>query len=47
MAEILLIDDNHNFAFGLAGNLHRAGFSVKVVSDGAEGVKLASKMSPG
>jgi two-component system sensor histidine kinase/response regulator len=46
MPGILLIDDNKNYCFGLAGNLRKAGFNVSAVSDGLEAIKLANKIQP-
>jgi len=47
MLDILVIDDNVNFGIGLAGNLRKAGFGVKVVNDGNEGIKAAKELHPG
>jgi len=46
MPDILLIDDNRHFQFGLASNLRRAGYDVAVASSGDEGVKLARETRP-
>ncbi|MEI6290451.1 MAG: response regulator [Chloroflexota bacterium] len=46
MPDILLIDDNKNYCFGLAGNLRKAGFNVESVSDGNEALKLLNKIHP-
>ncbi len=47
MTDLLLVDDNVNFRLGLAANLRKAGFSVAVAADGAEGIKLANEIHPG
>ena len=46
MTNILLIDDNRNYCFGLAGNLRKAGFNVAAVTDGLEAIKLVNKIQP-
>lgn len=46
MPDILLIDDNKNYCFGLAGNLRKAGFNVESVSDGNEAIKLVNEIHP-
>src|SRR5688500_9965496 len=41
MTRILIIEDNHDLAQGLANNLEIEGFAVDVVHDGAEGLAQA------
>ena len=46
MPDILLIDDNKNYSFGLAGNLRKAGFNVVTAHNGQDGIKLANQSHP-
>lgn len=46
MAEILIIDDNQNFRFGLATNLRSHGFDVSIASNGQEGQQLVKEIRP-
>jgi len=46
MPNILLIDDNRNFQFGLAQNLRKEGFNVITASNGSEGIKMATDKLP-
>jgi DNA-binding response OmpR family regulator len=46
MHRILIVEDNHDLAQGLANNLEIEGFSVDVVHDGAEGLERARAGAP-
>jgi two-component system sensor histidine kinase/response regulator len=46
MTDLLLIDDNRMFVFGLAMSLRKEGFSVITALNGEEGVKLAQQHHP-
>jgi two-component system, OmpR family, alkaline phosphatase synthesis response regulator PhoP len=46
MSGILIIEDNHDLAQGLANNLEIEGYSVCVVHDGAEGLARARTDEP-
>ena len=39
---ILLVEDNHGFAFGLASNLEFEGYEVQVANDGEDGLRRAT-----
>jgi DNA-binding response OmpR family regulator len=46
MTRILIIEDNHDLAKGLANNLEIEGFAVDVVHDGPEGLERARTGAP-
>ena len=46
MTRILIIEDNHDLAKGLANNLEIEGFAVDVVHDGPEGLERARTAGP-
>ena len=41
MSHILIIEDNHDLAQGLANNLEIEGYGVDIVHDGSEGLARA------
>ena len=46
VTRILIIEDNHDLAKGLANNLEIEGFAVDVVHDGPEGLERARSAAP-
>ena len=46
MSHILIIEDNHDLAQGLANNLEIEGYGVDIVHDGAEGLARARTTAP-
>ena len=46
MIRILLIEDNHDLAFGLRNNLEIEGYEVDTAEDGMDGLKTFAKMNP-
>jgi two-component system alkaline phosphatase synthesis response regulator PhoP len=46
LAQILLIEDNEDLAFGLRNNLEIEGYGVEVVGDGAVGLARARALRP-
>ena len=46
MIRILLIEDNHDLAFGLRNNLEIEGYEVDTAEDGMGGLKTFAKMNP-
>ena len=46
MSRILLIEDNHDLAFGLRNNLEIEGYEVDTAEDGMDGLKTFAKMNP-
>ena len=46
MSRILIVEDNHDLAQGLANNLEIEGYGVDVVHDGAEGLRRARASNP-
>jgi DNA-binding NarL/FixJ family response regulator len=42
MSRILIVEDNHDFAYGLRNNLEIAGYEVDAVGDGREAVEAAT-----
>jgi len=46
VSRILIVEDNHDLAQGLANNLEIEGYDVDVVHDGAEGLQRARASNP-
>src|SRR5207253_10527895 len=46
MSHILIIEDNHDLARGLANNLEIEGYGVDIVHDGSEGLARARPREP-
>ena len=46
MSRILIIEDNHDLAFGLRNNLEIEGYGVDVAADGASGLAQARRATP-
>jgi two-component system alkaline phosphatase synthesis response regulator PhoP len=46
LIRILLIEDNHDLAFGLRNNLEIEGYEVDTAEDGMGGLKTFAKMNP-
>jgi DNA-binding response OmpR family regulator len=46
LIRILLIEDNHDLAFGLRNNLEIEGYEVDTAEDGMDGLKTFAKMNP-
>jgi DNA-binding response OmpR family regulator len=46
MSRILIIEDNHDLAFGLRNNLEIEGYGVDVAADGASGLAQARRAAP-
>jgi len=46
VSRILIVEDNHDLAQGLANNLEIEGYDVEVVHDGAEGLQRARESNP-
>jgi two-component system alkaline phosphatase synthesis response regulator PhoP len=46
LAQILLIEDNEDLAFGLRNNLEIEGYGVEIVGDGAVGLTRARELPP-
>jgi DNA-binding response OmpR family regulator len=46
VSRILIVEDNHDLAQGLANNLEIEGYDVDVVHDGAEGLRRARASNP-
>jgi two-component system, OmpR family, alkaline phosphatase synthesis response regulator PhoP len=46
MRRVLIVEDNHDLAFGLRNNLEIEGYSVEVAEDGPTGLAAARKGSP-
>ena len=46
MTRVLIVEDNHDLAFGLRNNLEIEGYSVDVASDGPAGVAAARAAKP-
>jgi two-component system alkaline phosphatase synthesis response regulator PhoP len=46
VSRILLIEDNHDLAFGLRNNLEIEGYEVETAADGKAGLKAFAKVNP-
>ena len=46
MMRVLIIEDNHDLAFGLRNNLEIEGYSVDVAEDGPGGLAAARQTAP-
>jgi DNA-binding response OmpR family regulator len=46
MTRVLIVEDNHDLAFGLRNNLEIEGYAVDVASDGASGLAAARQTRP-
>jgi two-component system, OmpR family, alkaline phosphatase synthesis response regulator PhoP len=46
MSRILIVEDNHDLAFGLRNNLEIEGYTVEVSEDGPAGLAAASRAPP-
>jgi len=46
MTRVLIVEDNHDLAFGLRNNLEIEGYAVDVAADGPSGLALARKAPP-
>jgi DNA-binding response OmpR family regulator len=46
MSRILIVEDNHDLAFGLRNNLEIEGYGVDVAADGVSGLAQARRASP-
>ncbi len=46
MKRVLIVEDNHDLAFGLRNNLEIEGYEVEIAEDGRIGVDAASRFGP-
>jgi DNA-binding response OmpR family regulator len=46
MTRVLIVEDNHDLAFGLRNNLEIEGYSVEVADDGPSGLAAARRQAP-
>jgi two-component system alkaline phosphatase synthesis response regulator PhoP len=46
MTRILVVEDNHDLAYGLRNNLEIEGYEVEVAEDGQAGLEVARRASP-
>lgn len=46
MTSVLIVEDNHDLAFGLRNNLEIEGYSVEVAADGPSGLAAAQRTRP-
>ena len=46
MTRVLIVEDNHDLAFGLRNNLEIEGYAVEVAPDGPEGLAAARRTQP-
>jgi DNA-binding response OmpR family regulator len=46
MTRVLIVEDNHDLAFGLRNNLEIEGYSVEVADDGPSGLAAARRQRP-
>ena len=46
MTRVLIVEDNHDLAFGLRNNIEIDGYAVEVAADGPSGLEAARRLKP-